>query len=490
MKPLVTLVAGGERIAIGDGEEPTTVPAETVVIDIAQLGSSAIHLDGRPCSVSRDSIEERATFAVDLTRDTGFHELRVGREAFVFATEDAKLKLEGIQELLDYLRANSLRWSGAMFFSGTDDVLRDPKLDAAWLDLHGSEVLQNLEDIAADPWSRAIRVPRRGTHGVPHVAATMSLLRRRRDLLEPFDDGPITVELGTGSQSYVPRQVMVRNQSRSFDVAGNRRATALGDGVAALARVLATKAPTRTRASFTKLASDLEAGLQRRPFRDLRRRKAHLRVPQRWGVEEREDSRYVRAQELYASLYEDRHWDPRREVLPERAYVGHADGIYQRFVGQLLADHYGMNSTSVVPGTEPGPHFANDRFDLYLDVSPPAPLVDWRDKSERPTRRRPDIVLHERASGRTALLDAKYRAAGARASESSLSEVQLYLQAYSRRRIGVVYPPVASSVGDPWSVHAVTDGSHAIYEIPMSGASHVAGFLPEIESCIEKLLDA
>lgn len=495
MSPSAAVLAGDQRHPLVTGGEPVVLGAGTVVVEVSDVDRSVpIRFDGRARSVSYDATTRRATFAVDLARDTGFHELLVESHSFVFATDDAKLRLDGIRDLLDYLASTALSWSGAMFFSGTDQVLRDDRLDRAWLERHGPEIVSVGRAIADAPWAIPATRRRRSDRGVPDVGSTMRLLRQRPDLLEELDGGPVEFEHPDGAlKTYAPREVIIRERIRTLDTPGNRRATALLEGTSELAMRVAAAAPSKELAhALTQLSAELEELLARAPFRDLRRRRAHMRLASREGVEERLDYRYRQVGALHADLFDVRHWDPQRALLPERAYVGYADSIYQQFCGQVLADHLGLTATGTPPGSEPGPHFTGDRFDLYLDVKPPAALLrDWRDKSTRPTDRRPDLVLHERASGRTALMDAKYRAKGTRASDDSLGEVQLYLQAYSRQRIGVLFPAGAGDPSERWRIHEVTDGHFSIYELPITGEPELASFLDtQLEPLLELLLAA
>jgi hypothetical protein len=49
-------------------------------------------------------------------------------------------------------------------------------------------------------------------------------------------------------------------------------------------------------------------------------------------------------------------------------------------------------------------------------------------------------VVVNRLDGKSAILDAKYRSEGTQTTQSALSEVQTYMQAYNRDGIGVVFP--------------------------------------------------
>lgn len=491
MPPRATLVSGEDRHALSESD-PAIVPAGMAILELdGVLAPESVRLDGRRPRIGWDATKRRATVAADLTRDTGFHELVVGPSRFLFGTEDGKLRNEGMVALLDYLGARGLDWSGAMYFSGTRQMVRDLRLDYIWLARVGEEIVSVGSAVADRPWTAPRARRSRLDRGVPHVGATMRLLRERPDLLEEHERGPIRLERPDGTlAAYAPREVVVRGRERSCDTPGNRRVTGLLADAAALARAIGSRAPTTIRSEMADFAGRLERLLGRPPFADLRQRPLRRPLPVAQVGEERFDPRYAAAWKLHRELHVDRHWDPRREIMPEWAYGGHADAIYQRFCGQLLADHLGLRPTAEAPGEGSGPHFAGERFDLYLDVTPPRSVIrDWRDDSERRAGLRPDLVLHERDSGRAALMDAKYRNRRGRASADSLTDVQLYLQAYSRRSVGVLFPPATNAGGDIWKVHRVSDGRFTILEMPFLPEPQMADFLAEqIGPALESLL--
>lgn len=74
------------------------------------------------------------------------------------------------------------------------------------------------------------------------------------------------------------------------------------------------------------------------------------------------------------------------------------------------------------------------------------------------------------------VLDAKYRTAGARATSDSLSEVQLYLQAYGCENVAILFPPRSEDATD-WSVSQVSDGQFSIVEIPLRPAESLGTYV-------------
>jgi hypothetical protein len=484
------LLAGGVRHPLVNSE-PVIVRAGHVVIEIEDLTArTAVRVDGRSPQMTWNPARQQAVLSLDLKRDTGFHELIAGTETFLFGTEDAKLRIDGVVKLLDYLGSSGLAWSGTMFFSGSDQVLRDARLDRAWLERRGNEIVRLMAAIAERPSRLTQRTRRRADHGVPDVAATMRLLRERPDLLEEMDGGPIRFEHAGTKRTYAPREVIVRERKIMFDTAGNRLATALLDGTLALAKATRAQEPQEARKELSVLITQLERLLPRHPFRAAQIRRSHLRPTGTTAAAEWLDPRYARVHALHDELFSERHWSPQRQVIPERAYASFADAIYQRFCAQLLADHLDLLPTAELPGQGQGPHFIGARFELYVDVKPPSSVIhDWRGDSDRKTKRRPDLVLHEPSTNRAAVLDVKYRSQGIRATRDSLSEVQIYMQAYSHKRVAVIFPPGLGADEQRWKVHKVTDGTFCIYEVPFLPEPRMANFLAtDVDRVIEQLL--
>jgi hypothetical protein len=490
MSPRATLLIGGVRYPLVDSE-PIIVRAGNVLVELEDVPArTAVRVDGRSPQMTWNPARQQAVLSLDLKRDTGFHELIVGPATFMFGTEDAKLRIDGVVKLLDYLGSSGLAWSGAMFFSGADQVLRDPRLDRAWLERRGNEIVRLIAAIAERPSRLAQRTRRRSDHGRPDVAATMRLLREHRDLLEEMDGGPIQFEHAGTMQTYAPREVIVRENKSVFDTAGNHLATALLDGTLGLAKATRAQEPNEARKELSALIAQLETLRLRHPFRSLRSRRSRLQPADPITAGEWRDPRYTSVHALHDELFNERHWSPQRHVMPERSYASFADSIYQRFCAQLLADHLDLLPTDDLPGQGKGPHFVGTRFQLYVDVKPPSSVIrDWRGDSDRKTKRRPDLVLHEPSTSRAAVLDVKYRAKGTRATRDSLSEVQLYMQAYSQKRVAVIFPPGPGEDEQRWKVHEVTDGTFCIYEVPFLPEPRMADFLrTQVDRVLEQLL--
>jgi hypothetical protein len=98
----------------GDNRRREVLPAASLVLAISGAPGCAVTLDGKARWLSGGN---PGLLAVDLTRSTGFHYLEVGRESTWFGTEDANLRLAGIEAMLAQLRTSGTAWSGQALFS-------------------------------------------------------------------------------------------------------------------------------------------------------------------------------------------------------------------------------------------------------------------------------------------------------------------------------------------------------------------------------------
>lgn len=163
--------------------------------------------------------------ALDYTRSTGFHRLEIDGEAFWFATEDQKLRLEGVTRMLAHLRTLGTGWAGqALFSDGTG--YSDPHVVYGWFDAHADAAFDAIETVLAAPRTEDVSargLSRRGGGSVLTVP-TMRFLRSdpRRNVIEQ-EGGLITA----GRQTYNPTRVIARRRQRTVDTVANRRAAHL-----------------------------------------------------------------------------------------------------------------------------------------------------------------------------------------------------------------------------------------------------------------------
>ncbi len=471
-------ISGSLRKALS-ADQPVILPSGPVVLDIRAVAhSGAVRLDGRPLPVAFDQAGHVATAALNLARATGYHHLQVGTDRrYVFGTDDAKLRIDGVVEMLAYLREHAdalgLSWNGTVQFSGTGQVLRDVRLDVAWLEQHVGEIADLAAAISRRPFTVSRKRRELARQGVPDVAATGRLIRRRPDLMERHPDGPVTFE----GEQWAPREFLRQRRENTGDTQGNRTMTRLLLAVLELARTCQASAPGALQAELATHVEMIARGVRRDPFVSIRRQCGHLRIGVHPATEERVDERYRRARALLNQLLKDRHWDPLNQVTEEWAFATLADQVFQAFAAIVVARAFDL--VPVAPMGKSGPHFASHDYAMWVDSAPPDDVLhNWRDDTSTPSSLRPDIVIRRRADNRVAVLDAKYRSGGLRATPDSLSEVQLYLQAYGCREVCVLFPPTAGI--PPWHAHLVTNQHFGITELPLRPMEDLAAYIVDV----------
>src|SRR5688572_20058117 len=105
MSVSVHAIFRGNRVALSAATtltSPVTLPAEylTFEVEASAFLPTEVLLDKRPTALALTPGDQRGHFLLDAFRSVGFHCLEIAGERFYFATEDAKLKLAGILELL------------------------------------------------------------------------------------------------------------------------------------------------------------------------------------------------------------------------------------------------------------------------------------------------------------------------------------------------------------------------------------------------------
>ncbi|MGH2894285.1 MAG: hypothetical protein ACRDPM_13625 [Solirubrobacteraceae bacterium] len=449
----------------------------------------ALRLDGRPLTSAYDATRRSATAAIDLKRATGFHLLQVAPDRrYLFGTEDAKLRIDGVVEMLAFLRTHAeslgLAWSGTLQFSGSSQQLRDVRLDVAWLEGHVAEIAALATAIAARPAALSVRQIERATSGIPHVVATAKLVRRRPELMERHPDGAVEFE----SERWSPREIVRQRREQTRDTPGNRTLTRLLVAVLELALACRSAAPSELKPAVAAHVDAIARCLRLEPFASLRKARRHLRVGAFPIREERTDERYRRARALLNELLRDRHWDPHNQVSDEWAFAALADRVYQAFAGIVIARAFDLAPAQPLGGS--GPHFTSEDYELWVDATPPSEVLhNWRDDTSTPSALRPDLVLRRIADGEVALLDAKYRSAGARATSESLSEVQLYLQAFGALEASVLFPPMVAA--EPVEPQLITNGRFGLTELPLRPQPDLGEFVREkLRPAIERTFHA
>lgn len=425
---------------------PVVVPAETLTFELSGHEVPAtVQLDSRTVSLVLSSDKTRGYFFLDAFRSVGFHHLRIGQADYFFATDDAKLRLDGIISLLQFVKHEGLSWGQQLFFSN-GQVVRDPRVDFAWLTKHADEILSVAREISDRPVRRlehsvALHQP---LGGRIHLQATLSSLRRhQRALLEEHENGHIFIR----GRRYSPRAVVASKRTLTIDTVSNRRATHLLLAARSLAQALiAQRPPSDTRKRLEEIRDNLTAVLRQFPFSHLLERIGH--VDSRPSPEEMSDDRYARSYGLHQELTEGLAWEPGTALANHFAFVAYSDQIYQAFVALLLAE--AAHATPVHRSLQPNlssPSFRSEQYAIYYDTVPPRDRFhNWRDESSRPSDMRPDISIVDLRRNRGILIDAKYRRDGTRIDTRSLNECQVYMHSFSRRRLIVCYPGAGPSI--------------------------------------------
>jgi hypothetical protein len=448
------------------------IPATNVVLLISGATRTQVRLDGRlrPFQATPQGL----VFAIDLSRSTGFHHLHIAPGYdYWFGTEDAKLRLDGIREMLRYLREEGLAWSGQLFFSNGGSLV-DPRVIYGWLDHYADPLLAAASEIAHHPrhgTQRDLHETSQGSRGVS-LAGTMALLRRRgRELLEESVGGPIEV----GGKSYSPRKVLTRVAVPTIDTVANRRTVWL---VLQIVRLLDFIRPD--------LQSFFEIG-RCREWHVLATRilayssLASLRPAATIGhlspnrtIEETLDARYATVYAGTHSLEATIGWTATEVRTSAYAYVRYSDEIYQAFVAYVLAAVLGAVPSGPSP-LRTQPSFVGNGWEIYCGiVPPPSVLRSWRSYSGDPDDFRPDILIRRVSDNSVVIGDAKYRNDGRRASATSKKELMAYMAAFDAKKMLIFYPPDPK---DDLGVHDVAAFDREIIEVTVSPVSSLRAFL-------------
>lgn len=456
------------------GAEPSTLPSASIVLAVSGSRSRTVHLDGRP---ARLSAGKEGLLAIDLMRSTGYHRLLVDGSVFWFGTQDAKLGLQGIEAMLAHLRTVGTGWTGQALFSDGSG-LRDPHVLYAWLDQWADRALEGVASVLASPRTVTSNTRALSRRGGPAVllSPTLRLLRSApRQYLSPNPNGLIKA----GGAAYDPLRVVVRRRTTTLDTIANRRAVAVLGWLIKLCEEVIVSRPDSGTTVRCRLWLSQARTLQRRPLAQRLTTAATLSGAPR-QAEEATETAYRTTYDTARDLRRLFGWTASLTPLPRFSYVERADTIYQAYTSSCLAQALGLTQTSHVLGSQPLA-FTGPRFDLYYDTPPPAHVLrSWRAGSSRPDTSRPDLLLHERDSGRVALLDAKYRVSPDwHASEDSRKEVTAYLGLYGLRGITILYPGAGAETS------TVTGEGRSIVEVPVTPPADLSSALAAVLATLE-----
>ncbi len=186
---------------------------------------------------------------------------------------------------------------------------------------------------------------------------------------------------------------------------------------------------------------------------------------------QRTDRRYGRMRDLHAEYGADIS-DSTDYARSIRANVKDVWEIYQTFVAHVVGNALGLEYFSADQDLRKrSPHgwsMSSGDWRLFFDTKPPrAVLSSWRDATSRPANERPDILLVGSKPGQVVVLDAKFKldAWTSRATQPDLFEMQGYLNSYSAKSGGIIFP------GPTLAANLIAAAGNAVLEMPIR-ASH------------------
>jgi hypothetical protein len=439
------------------GDDMVTIGSEPIVLSVTGHSSRRIRVDGID---RRLSAGVTGVHAIDYTRSTGFHRIEVDRETFWFATEDHKLRLDGITRMLGDLQSVGTGWTGQALFSDGSGYM-DPHVLYGWFDANADQALDAIETVLLSPRTAQISVRTLSRRGGSSVLAvpTMRFLRSdpNRNLVEQ-PGGLLTA----GNASFNPTRVVARRRQHTVDTVPNRRAVHLLGLIHQLLSELVRSQLPKPTLTRCRIWRERVARLSTQPLAvKLRSSPTALAAP-RQGVEFT-DRNYGRIFDLTRQVNAFG-WTGTKDRARRYSYIQNADRIYQAYAAHRVAAVLGLAPTTATFGSE-ALAFSGEDFDLYYDCEPPAEVAaSWRSGTTVPDASKPDLLLHERATGRVAILDAKYRIGkDGHASEDSRKEVAAYQSLYGLASVAILYP------GTEHSARVVEGYSMSLAEIPIVG---------------------
>lgn len=451
----VSLVTRSEQVVLSD--QPISVTPAPIVLSVTGHTTRRVRVDGVDRRLSKGAT---GVLALDYTRSTGFHRIEIDGQAFWFATEDHKLRIEGITRMLRDLQHLGTGWNGQALFSDGSGYL-DPHVVYGWFDANADQALDAIEGVLVAPRTDDVStrvLSRRGGSSVLAVP-TLRFLRSDppRNLVEQ-EGGLLTV----AGRAYNPARVVARRRLRTVDTVANRRAVhLLGLLHQLLSELMRAQLPAVPKARC-RLWRERVGRLSTQPLAvKLRLKPSALALP-REGPEFTDRS-YIEVFDLTRTV-NGFGWTANANPARRYSYIESADRIYQVYAAHRVASVLGLAPASGAFGSNPLA-FTGPAFDLYYDTIPPIKiLASWRARTVVPDASRPDLLLHERATGRVAVLDAKYRVDGnGHASEDSRKEVAAYQSLYGLSSVTILYPGLGSDA------RVIADHGASVVEVPVFG---------------------
>lgn len=451
----VTVIARDGEVQLSELSQ--TVAPGPIVLSVEGHSGRRVRVDGVDRWLSGGAT---GVLALDYTRSTGFHRVEIDGRAFWFATEDRKLRLDGITQMLSHLRTLGTGWTGQALFSDGSGYL-DPHVVYGWFDANADAALAAIEAVLSAPRTDDVSVRALSRRGGSSVLAvpTMRFLRSdpRRNVVEQ-EGGVMTV----AGREYNPTRVVARRRQRTVDTVANRRAVHLLALLhQLLSELLRADLPSRPRARC-RLWRERVGRLSAQPLAVALRTKPSALAATRHGPEYTDRS-YIRVFDLSRDL-DQFGWSVSADAARRYSYIESADRIYQAYTAHRVASVLGLVQTPGPFGSRPLA-FTGGSFDLYYDTVPPAVvLASWRAQTSVPDASKPDLLLHERSTGRVAVLDAKYRVGkDGHASEDSRKDVAAYQSLYGLSSVAILYPGVDREA------RVIAGRGQSVVEVPVVG---------------------
>jgi hypothetical protein len=484
---------GTEELELLWGARASVKTRGTAEILVEAAPDAAITLDRRPLNPFRGAVRGSVTASLPPALVVGARrvEVREGRRTALLdlsAEESIALGAE-FRSMVETVESDLSRVRGPFWYLDHERRFvraANPTRIATFLLDHLRDIEDRVQRIAVDPsYERdAVRAIRPGGPRVD-VAATLALIRRRPELLEPTEPGVVNVA-GLGRS---PSMVVLRRQRRNLSTPENRRLTAF------LRRLWGDC--RRVERTF----SDLEISIQLREARDKIGRLLHETfLREVAGLEGDAAVLDPIGAELQSDDYKVLHGlrvrylttvNPGADVSAlERQHVAGADEIFQAFVCYLIAEAFDLDSVGdgLRDRDAAGASFRSSEWELFYDIG--AVIGSWRSTTIQPDDYRPDIVLRRVTDpSRAIVLDVKFSVdeAGRRPPNARLKEIQAYMQSFTIPRVGLLFPGDKERAREVL-VDDVAAHGNLIREIPVRGLGFdVVKTVPSLRQQISQL---
>lgn len=452
----VSIVTRSEELLLGP--DPVKLRPGPIVLSVAGHSGRRIRVDGVERRLSGGST---GLLALDYTRSTGYHRVDVEDRTVWFATEDGKLGLDGIRQMLDHLKTVGTGWSGQVLFSNSTGY-RDPHVLYGWFDAYADQALDAVETVLMAPRTAEVSVRALSRRGGSSVLTVPTVRFLRSDAKRNVIEHPQGV-LVAGDARYNPTRVVARRRQQTIDTVPNRRAVHLLALVEQLLSELMLAPLDTAPHARCRIWRERVSRLSSQGLTSQLRFRPNALAESRQGVEYTDRS-YRSVFDVAASLVGTFGWSAQVDPSRRYSYIESADRIYQAYTAHRVASVLGLSPTSDVLGTS-DLAFTGADYDLYYDCLAPAHVApSWRASSGVPDASRPDLLLHAKATGQVAVLDAKYRVgADGNASEDSRKDVAAYQSLYGLNAVTILFPGMQASA------RAVEGHGMSIIEIPVYG---------------------